>query len=570
MVPSLSLLLLPLLGCKDKASGDTGAGDTAGADDTGTAAWRPDLVCPGDAGCESNEGTLQAGAAAVSITPTCFESWEDADDNGTYSKSSEVFHDCGCDRLCEGDEGWTAPDEGEGDGVFQAVYIAGFGQSRPANGVHDELWARAVVFDQGAVRVAVVALDLVGWFYDDVLKIREAVAARGIDVDHVIVHSTHQHEGPDTLGQWGPGLTTTGVDPDYEAYVVDRAAQAVADAVAGLTPATLYAGAVDTTVDWGDKGSRNTVRDSRDPVVIDEHLYTLHATDASGATIATVVGWANHPETVGSENLLLTSDFAHYLRDYVENGVGDRPGLGGTTVFINGTVGGLMTPLGVTVTDDDGVDWSGDTYEKADALGRILARMALDSVDGSTAADSPSLSLRSDEFYIPVENYAFQAMFLVGVFERALFNYDPDAALDDDNRPEIVTGMDYLQVGPVSMLTIPGELAPEVAIGGYDGSRVHTTQDEFIDPGNPNPPPIDDAPEGPYLKDRMAGEYQWIIGLGNDEIGYLIPPYDYELHETSPYVSEPEGDHYEETNSIGPSATPRVEEQAVRILEWAP
>lgn len=573
MAPSLLLVLLPLLACKDKAAGDSGLpGDTSGdtSGDTGTADWRPDLVCPGDDGCESNDGPLQVGAAAVAITPTCFEGWEDADGNGEYSESSEVFYDCGCDRLCDGDEGWPGADDGEGDGEFQAVWIAGFGQGRPANGVHDDLWARAVVFDQGDVRVAVVALDVVGWFYDDVLKIREAVAARDLDVDHVVVHATHQHEGPDTLGQWGPGLTTSGVDPDYQAYVVDRSAQAVADAVSGLVPATLRAGAIDTTADWGDKGSRNTVRDSRDPVIIDELLYTLHAADGDGNTIATVIGWSNHPEVVGADNLLLTSDFAHYLREYVETGVGEHAGLGGTAVFLNGTVGGLMTPLGVTVTDDDGVDWEGDTFEKADAMGRVLARLALESVADSAPATEPALALRSDEFFVPVENYAFQAMFLVGVFERALFNYDESADLDDDNRPEVLTGMDYLELGPVSMLTVPGELAPEVAIGGYDGSRVHTTQDDFIDPDNPNPPDVDAAPEGPYLKDRMSGEHQWIIGLGNDELGYLIPPYDYELHPDAPYISEPEGDHYEETNSIGPSATPRVEEQAGRLLDWAP
>ena len=38
-------------------------------------------------------------------------------------------------------------------------------------------------------------------------------------------------------------------------------------------------------------------------------------------------------------------------------------------------------------------------------------------------------------------------------------------------------------------------------------------------------------------------------GLGNDEIGYLVPPYDYVLSESSPYLSEAPGNHYEETNS---------------------
>ncbi len=556
------LPLLLLFACPTK----TEPLDTAG--DGGTAAWRPDRVCPGDAGCLSNDGPLQAGAAALTITPTCFESWEDADGDARYSASSEAFFDCGCDRLCEGDEGWPGADEGEADGVFQAVWLAGFGQGRAAAGVADDLWARAVVFDQGNVRVAIVALDLVGWFYDDTVAIREAVEAADLDVDHVIVHATHQHEGPDTMGQWGPSLSKPGTDRAYMDQIVSTAAQAVGQAVAALQPATLRAGAIDTAAPFGAKGTRNTVRDSRDPVVIDELLYTAHLQAADGQSIATLVNWSNHPEAVGSDNLLITSDFSHYLRQGVEQGVGGRPGLGGTAIFLNGTVGGLMTPLGITVTDLDGVDHSGNTFDKAQALGELLADLALQAVESSAASDEPLLSLRSHQLYIPVENFAFQALFLIGIFERGLYNYDPEADLDEYNRPDILTGIDLLRLGPVAMLTVPGELAPEVAIGGYDGSRVNTDEDSLIDPDNENPPELDLAPEGPYLKEQMAAEHAWIIGLGNDEIGYLIPAYDYKLSESVPYLEEAPGHHYEETNSIGPQATPLIEELARQLIAW--
>ncbi|MCK6503341.1 hypothetical protein L6R53_08080 [Myxococcota bacterium] len=564
MLASLPLALA-LLSCKDKGRDDT----AAPADDTG-AAWRPDLVCPGDPGCVSGAGELQAGAAAVAITPPCFEGWEDADGNATYSASSEVFHDCGCDRLCEGDEGWPGPDEGEGDGEFQAVWLAGFGQARAANGVHDDLWARVVVLRQGEVTVAVVALDVVGWFYDDTLAIRRAVTDAGLDVDHVIVHATHQHEGPDTMGQWGPNLTHAGTDRAYMDQVVAWSAQAIGQALDGIQPVTLRAGTIDTAAPFGDKGTRNTVRDSRDPVIIDEFLSVAQLDGLDGSPVATLVNWSNHPEAVGSDNLLITSDFAHYLRTYVEQGVGGRAGLGGTCVFLNGTVGGLMTPLGITVTDLDGVDWSGDTFEKADALGRVLADLALQAVEAASPQVEPALSLRSTELFIPVENYAFQALFLIGLFERALYNYDPEADLDEDNQPEILTGIDVLRVGGIGMLTVPGELAPEVAIGGYDGSKVHTTEDTLIDPENENPPDLSAAPPGPYLKERLLTPFPWIIGLGNDEIGYLVPAYDYQLSESVPYLEEAPGHHYEETNSIGPAATPLIEERAALLLSWEP
>ena len=535
-------------GCQgDKGSSDSGSTEVA---------WRPALVCPGDVGCESNEGTLRVGAAGRVINPTCFESWEDLDADGWYDKNEESFFDCGCDRVCPEDEGWTAADDGEGDGVFQAIWIAGFGDGRPATGIHDDLWTRAIAIESGDSTAVLLALDLVGWFYDDTLLIREAVAARGVDVDLVMVHASHSHEGPDTLGQWGERVGKRGVNDEYMAMVIEKSADAVEEAVANLQEAQMSAGVIDTATPFGDKGTRNTVRDSRDPVVIDEMLYTAHFTTPDGESIATLINWGNHPEALWSRNTELTSDYVHYLRDGIENGVVydsyTVDGLGGMAIYLNASVGGLMTPGGITVTDGEGNDFEENSFEKAEALGKVIAELSLEAIAAGEEASSPTVSIRAEQLYIPIENVAFQAMFLIGVFERPIYNYDDTRNLDENNTPDLLTEMILIDVGPIRMLTVPGELFPELAIGGYDGSRVGTTEDDLLDSDNENPPDLDAAPEGPYLKDQMAAQYNWIIGLGNDEIGYLIPSYDYKLHEQNPYLNEPEGDHYEETNSVGP------------------
>ena len=84
--------------------------------------------------------------------------------------------DCGCDQLCPGDEGYVAPDEGEGDGTFDAIWLAGYNSARPANFVHDDIWARTLFLSQGDVDVALVSVDLVGFFWSDVELLRERLA----------------------------------------------------------------------------------------------------------------------------------------------------------------------------------------------------------------------------------------------------------------------------------------------------------------------------------------------------------------------------------------------------------
>ena len=68
--------------------------------------------------------------------------------------------------------------DADGDGEWDAVWIAGFGTSRPARGIATDLEARALVLEWKSTTVAVVSLDLVGYFHSDIEKAREQHGAR--------------------------------------------------------------------------------------------------------------------------------------------------------------------------------------------------------------------------------------------------------------------------------------------------------------------------------------------------------------------------------------------------------
>ena len=560
IVPLLFVSLLPACN-KDKE-------DTA-------VAWAPDLHCPGDTSgvCDDAEGVLRAGAGKTDITPSCFESWEDANGDAEFKVSDgDVFLDCGCDRICPEDDGWTAADTGEGDGEFQAVWIAGFQNGRPAASSHDPLWARAAVIEQGATRVGIVAVDLVGWFFDDVERTRVQLKEEGIEIDWLVVSSTHTHEGPDTVGLWGQRVGRTGYDPAYAAEVRDGTVTALKEAVANLEDVgTFKVGWVDSR-EASEKGTRNLVRDSRDPQVVDERVNAAWLANKSGETLVTLLNWGNHPEVLADENTALTADYAHYLREAVENGVtwdgGTTEGLGGTAVYLNGTVGGLMTPLGVTVTDGNGVEHSSSNWAKSEALGKVVGEMMLTAIEDGETLENPALSFKVQRVQLPVDNIGFQAMFLSGVLDRELYDYDPAEVLSDTNVPKIYTEVGHIAIGSLELLTVPGELFPEVAFGGYDGSKVGNDTEAFISPDNPNPPQVEDAPSGPYWAELMETEHAWIVGLANDELGYIIPAYDFKVHETVPYLDEAEGDHYEETNSLGPQTEPLLDAAIRQLMAW--
>lgn len=559
---SLTVLPLLLLACKKDDVEPT---------------WQPDLFCPGDPSgiCELAEGTLHVGAGKRSIVPNCFESWVDTDNNGEYQRSKgDSFLDCGCDQLCPEDEGYPGPDQGEGDDVFQAVWLAGFGTGRPAASVNDPLWARAAIFEQDDTRFGIVALDLVGWFNDDVVLSRELADERGLDLDYLVIAATHQHEGPDTVGMWGERVGKTGYQEDYGAQVRQAIVDALADAQSDLRElGEMKLGYVDSST-YSEKGTRNLIRDSRDPVIIDERVNAALFVDKQGQTITSFVNWGNHPEALSDENTALTSDYSHYLREAMEGGVEwenyQREGLGGISIYLNGTVGGLMTPLGITVTDPDGNDHSAASFEKAEAIGKIVADMALDALESGDTIAQPKLAFEQVKLMLPIDNWGFQAMFLSGVIDRETFDWDNTQIITEYNVPKLKTEIARIQIGDLEMLSVPGEAFPELAFGGYDGSKIGNESDPLISPDNPNPPDLDLAPDGPYWFDLMSGEHAWILGLSNDEVGYIVPAYDFIVDPVSPYINEAEGDHYEETNSLGAQTEPLLDAAIRQLLSWDP
>ncbi len=557
IIPAASCLLALSPSCKKKGP-----------------AFEPDIVCPGGPSCpDTGEEVLRVGASAVVINPTITE-WMDLDADGDFYFEPHPI----------GDDTWH---DANGDGEWDAVWIAGFdtGKGRPARGIATDIEARALVLSWRSTTIAVVSLDLVGYFHSDIEKAREAIASAHPDIDFVSVSSTHTHNGPDTMGLWGFDELWSGFEEEYMQTVHDGIVQVVDEAHAAMRPAQVSYAAVE--VDDHENGACNFISDTRDPVIILNTMTLLHFTEReSGDAISTMVNWHSHPEYVGESNDQLSADFPHYLRRGIEEGVTrgpvDRPGVGGVAIYVSGAVCVLLCPYDLEdhygFEDLDGTLWDGHPRPGLDeAVGWRLADVALTALENATEPeDDCPLEVRSSVLDLEAMNYSYHAMMLSGVFHRDdIHGYDDTRPTGPGNYPRLTSEASYVRIGRAAALGVPGEPTAEHFVGGYDGSHTPPCYDGFIEPatlswpGNPNPPDLSLAPEGPYLFDRMRNhgvDYPMVFGLTGDEIGYLVPSYNFQLASPGAYITEPPGDHYEETASIGPDAWPAVEELLIGFI----
>lgn len=313
------------------------------------------------------------------------------------------------------------------------------------------------------------------------------------DVEDVIIASTHVHSAPDTIGLWGPFPMISGVSNAYVARLEEAVAECARKALEARVPARLAAAQAKV---------EGVVKDIRPPDVRNETASSVIAYDEKGRALAVLVNFAMHPEGMSSKNRAVTSDYPHYLREALER---DFPGA--VAVFLSGDLGGMQTP-----------DVKEHTWEEIRRLGEAIASRVKESL--AEAAEVPVPAVRFAR--APVEFRLDNARFVAG-FKAGVFGKDAEGAVKGEGEKfTLVSEVAALRLGDVMLVTVPGEALPEV---------------------------------GRQVFEAMNARHKLLLGLGQDEIGYILPKEDFDPKK------------YEESMSLGPETAPTLLDALKKLLK---
>jgi hypothetical protein len=370
-----------------------------------------------------------------------------------------------------------------------------------------------------------------------------------LEIHDILIASTHNHEGPDTIGPWGTNVLSDGKYPKYLAFVDRQIARAINQAARGTVPVRLKLGSTDPERSPSIRGMQ-TRTGGRPPQFFDQELRVMQFQGTTGSArdkvIATLVNWNTHPESMESRNTIITSDFPDKVRTEVEKKYG------GTAVYVSGDLGAVEI-IGDTnnKTSDrttfDGKDFPQTkeskrplyTFERTEAIGRDVSKAVFDALDRGEWSDVPSIDLKKAELTVPMDNAGYLFLASKGVLDTMPMPKEGET-------PQIHSWIYAIKMGDAQIITVPGELFPEVF---YGVEKYRRTDCNAADTGR--------AAE-PGVRDRMRARYKFIFGLCPDEFGYIVPGYDF----LQPSMSiqglreaadpcKPAGvpDHYHETNS---------------------
>lgn len=233
-------------------------------------------------------------------------------------------------------------------------------------------------------------------------------------------------------------------------------------------------------------------RNDRVPAILDTELCAMQAIDSDGKPIGTLINFACHPEIFHGHKM--TADFPMWLRNRVEQKAG------GVAVYVNGALGGMVT---ADVHDaEDEAAWR----REAERIGTTIADAALDALEKARPVASAPVTVNRAVVRIPLGNERFQQAADAGVL--------PSETLSKEG---VVTEVTHLSIGPAEFVGIPGEALPDV---------------------------------GFLMKRLMKGSPKFVVGLCNDELGYILSEENYGLKLYQ----------YETSMSVGPQAEPLIKE----------
>lgn len=416
-------------------------------------------------------------------------------------------------------------------------YIAGYNTNNPAQSVLDDMHAKAVYLDDNTGRggVVICAIDSVGISRADINDIRQLVIESGKipNLKSINVCATHSHSALDTQGLWGSAFYSDGKDEDFMKSLKEKTAEAIIAAYEARESGKLY---------FGTAEAEGLQSDTRTPIDYDATITRIRFAPADGGDDTYIVNFACHAECLGARTTVVSADFPAYMEKEIDEQTG-----GANVVFINGAIGGLITCEKL----DDVLRNFELGLEYVKEFGEDVGEVVM-SINNETEL-SPVINIKSKAVSVVCDNTALLLVRILGVLNN-------DIEKTGTTEISIISEVSYMVLGDkqIGVYMIPGELCPELESGNFLSAdeAANGTQADYK-----------------VLSEMSDCEHNFVLGLCNDELGYIIPENDFLLHEWLPYFNNTYDEngrrHYEETNSVGPKTAETLLEAMDELISSA-
>ena len=420
----------------------------------------------------------------------------------------------------------------------KTLYIAGHGSGHVMEDILTTAYVSASWIDCGADKGMLwLSVDCVGMTRIEINKIRSMIMDSEVisGCQLINISASHSHSGVDTLGYWGKpflSIPADGKDQEYMDMLMKKAVKAAEDAYLNRKPGKLYTGRIEI---------KDGLRAGRKFEDKHEFLTRLRFVPDDGTSETWIMNFGGHPNTLGGGNRKFSGEYPYYMREKISEANGAN------VVFGIGAIGGMD----VKHFNEEAMDTEEGRIDCVKNQGYMVADAALSMTDDREL--TPVIKYIQQPFYYPVDNYVLTFLAI-----RHTMSFKAYSCPDSLTGIAMESEMTYMIIGDQKILLLPGENFVNTVYGSYTpAERSSTGEGPEV-----NPQPLCEICGDPEIIE---------FGVTNDMTGYVVPPNDFVLNKTQPFLNSThdrfDDNHYHETNSMGINSQKVIADNFKAVVE---
>jgi len=322
--------------------------------------------------------------------------------------------------------------------------LGGYGarMSKPAEAIHDNIKAKALVLHDDTKKFVVVTMDILGFPPNVKTMIAHKLDGTGWTEENILLLPSHAHTSLEMFAINDKnifGMPAIGIyQPELLEFVVDKLSTLIIDSEKVLVPIKVGTGQISL---------EGFNRNRRGDQSVDRELTVTRVDDLNDKPLAVLVNWTAHPTIMDEHDMWVSGGWPGYLQRELEGWIGN----GVIAMYYNGAEGDQ------SVIARDG----GSHYEKAEHYGRVIAKHACIIHEKINPVEKPILKYNQQKISLPPTK-AHPSFMETGGEEYQLDEEKIEALLSQLFSSSTQTST--LQLGDLMIVGAPGELIAEIAL----------------------------------------------------------------------------------------------------------
>ncbi len=316
--------------------------------------------------------------------------------------------------------------------------LGGYGErmNKPAEGIHDHIWAKALTMKKGDRKYVLITLDILGLPQNVKSDLVKRVSGLGWSMENIMLLPSHSHGSLEMAALNSKNILNNpnlGIfQPELLAFLLDKLESLIKEADRNYQPVKIGTGCAML------EGLNRNRR--KDPDV-DKELTVTRIDLVNRKPLAVLVNWTAHPTFLGGTDMLVSAEWPGYLQSELQRLIGK----GVTAMYFNGAEGDQSTILNSPKKG----------YEKIEIYGKIIAAKAYDLYRTIKTEKFKTFDYIYRTIILP-EHVAHPSFMKTGGEEYGLNEKTVKIVMDVLAPKEV--GLSAVRIGDLLIAGVPGEM----------------------------------------------------------------------------------------------------------------